>query len=175
MYELILILILFFLLINIVYWSIKTGISPMFSSKTVSLYLNNEIKKLDKNTIIDLGSGWGTLLLYLALKNPDKKFIGYELSPIPFYFSKLLAFLFKSKNLYFYKQNFLDVKFKTDTLYIVYLFPEGMDKIEDKIKKEDIKPDLLISNTFSFKKIKDTKKVELNDILKTPVYFYNRF
>jgi tRNA G46 methylase TrmB len=127
---------------------------------------------LIKKTIIDLGSGWGSLAIYLAIKNKDKTIIGYELSPIPLFSAKLIKNIFRIKNLKLYRKDFLDEKFKKEYLYICYLFPKGMKSIEKKIKKETLEISI-ISSTFALPSITYSKKEILKDMFRTPFYFYN--
>ena len=54
-------------------------------------------------TVVDLGSGWGTLLLPLARKFPQHRFIGYEFAHLPFWISKMRAH--SMKNIRFFRQN----------------------------------------------------------------------
>lgn len=172
MLEIILQFIIIYILGSILYWTLKTGISPMFSSFSSSKYIAHRCTGFDQQKIVDLGSGWGTLALYIAKKNPDKTVVGYELSPIPFYFSKLLVLISNQKNLIFYKKDFMDIKFQSDTLYICYLFPQGMEKIEKKLIDDTISP-IIISSTFSFRSIQYKEKKVLNDLFLTPIYIFN--
>ena len=171
MIELIIFLILLYIVMSVVIWSLKTGISPMFSSFQVISYISKEIVKYDKKTIVDLGSGWGLFAVIIAKNNPLKKVIGYELSPFPFYFSKFLASILQIKNIHFYKRDFFKEKLNNDSLYFSYLFPKGMDNLEKKIIDGNTNI-LLISSTFALPTIKAFEKKNLNDILKTPIYIY---
>jgi 16S rRNA A1518/A1519 N6-dimethyltransferase RsmA/KsgA/DIM1 with predicted DNA glycosylase/AP lyase activity len=157
---------------SIVINTLKIGISPMFSSTKVIQFFLKNINLYNKNTIVDLGSGWGIFALVVAKNFPDKKVVGYELSPFPFYFSKLLTFLFQTKNLHFYKKDFLKEDFSSDSFYFTYLYTKGMQKLEEKIIVDNQKL-LLISSTFALHTIKASKKEILDDIFKTPIYIYN--
>jgi 16S rRNA A1518/A1519 N6-dimethyltransferase RsmA/KsgA/DIM1 with predicted DNA glycosylase/AP lyase activity len=170
--ELFAFIILLYIVGNVVFHTLKIGISPMFSSTKVIQFFLKNINLYNKNTIVDLGSGWGIFALVVAKNFPDKKVVGYELSPFPFYFSKLLAFLFQTKNLYFYKKDFLKEDFDTDSFYFTYLYTKGMQKLEEKIILDNQKL-LLISSTFALHTIKASKKEILDDIFKTPIYIYN--
>jgi trans-aconitate methyltransferase len=143
----------------------------MFSSPKVSLFLLNQVRKTHCSTIVDLGSGWGTVVFYLAIKNPTKTIIGYELSTIPFYTSKLISLLFNINNITLCKKNFLDVEFQKDTLYLCYLFPKGMELLEKKLEQSDFKPPL-ISSTFALPRTKWDKKKTIEDLFHTPIYLY---
>ena len=127
-----------------------------------------------ENKIVDLGSGWGTLALVLARNNPDKTVIGYELSPFPFYFSKLLKLLYRQKNLHFKRKDFFALKFEKKTLYTCYLFPGAMQKLQAKIENSSLKPPLL-SSTFAMHKFKADTTFCLKDLYHTPLYFYTTY
>lgn len=170
MFDFILLLVLLILLLNIVFYTLKIGISPMPSSKKVLIKIDENVKLFDFDTIIDLGSGFGTLAIYIAINNPTKKVIGYELSLIPFIISNFLKIILKIKNLEFKKKNFLFENLDNKVL-ITYLFPKGMEKLENKIKDSKIKS-ILISSTFKFRNIKEDYCDYCDDIYNTPIFLY---
>jgi predicted RNA methylase len=171
MIELLIFLLLFYIVISIVIYSLKIGISPMFSSFKVTTFILQKINTYDKNIIVDLGSGWGIFALIIAKNNPNKKIIGYELSPFPYYFSILLKTIFQIKNLEFYRKDFLKEEFSSDVLYYTYLFPKGMENLETKLVQNKQKL-LLLSSTFALPKSKAFSKNILDDLFKTPIYTY---
>lgn len=169
MFELILLLILLIVICQIVYSSIKIGISPMPSSLTACKAMFDLSQKSKSDTIIDVGSGFGFLSLYFALKNPNKEIIGYETSFFPWLVSVGIKYICRCENLIFYRKNFLEVKFKSKCLIICYLFPQGMRSLEEKIRNLDL---MVISNTFSFINKKPNQVIKINDLYKTPLYVY---
>jgi hypothetical protein len=124
--------------------------------------------------IVDLGSGWGTLALAAARANPHKSVIGYELSPLPLYFSKLLRLLYRQDNLRFERKDFLTPPFQSDTLYLCYLYPGAMKKLEEKLRKSEVKPPL-ISSTFALPGYREDERVTLRDLHRSRVYVYMRY
>ena len=60
-----------------------------------------------EGTILELGSGWGTLAFALGKRYPNCQVIGYEISTIPYLLSLLLQRITKQKNVTFKKKNFL--------------------------------------------------------------------
>ena len=169
MFEVFLLLSLLLILICIVYISVKIGISPMPSSFKAAYKMNEISLSLEKDTVADLGSGFGFLALYFALKNPKVKIIGYETSFFPWFFSICLKYVFNCKNLYFYKENYLDIDIPEDYLIICFLFPKGMDLLEVKLKSLE---NSVISNTFSFKTKEPIQTHILDDLYKTKIYLY---
>jgi len=171
MFEFYLLLILLLIISSIVISSLKIGISPMPSSKKAANQILELLKDSKEETIIDLGSGFGNLAIYLASNLPNKKIIAYELSLFPYLISLLLKKILRIPNLYIYKKDFLEENLK-DAILVCYLFPQGMQKLEDKIFDETINSKI-ISSTFSFRNIREKKLYFCEDILKTRIYYYN--
>lgn len=168
--EVIAVIFFVYALSSILYWSLKLGISPMFSSYSCMKSINTLVQSSTKNKVVDLGSGWGFLAIYLARKNPTKEIVGYELSTLPFYFSRLLLLCFGLDNCRFVKKNYLDQDLN-GILAVTYLFPKGMDLLEQKLQKQRGSLSL-ISSTFAFKKLQPYRTYYVDDLHKTPIYYY---
>lgn len=170
MFEFYLLAFLLIIVLLIVLSSLKIGISPMPSSKAAQKIILKYAKKSKEETIIDLGSGFGSLAIFLAINLPNKKIIAYELSLIPYLISKFLKSLFKIKNLHIYKKDFLKEDIKNATL-VCYLYFKGMKKLEKKLFDENINT-TIISNTFSFYNIKAHEITYTKGLLNSPIYIY---
>lgn len=142
----------------------------MPSSKASHKIILEYVKKTENKTIIDLGSGFGSLAIFLALNLPNRKIIGYELSFFPWLISIFLKKLLRLENLHFYKKDFLKQDLKNATL-VCYLYFKGMRKLEDKLFEDSINT-TIISSTFSFFNIKYRDRLYTNDLFKTPIYLY---
>lgn len=172
MFELSLLIILLFVVSSIVYTSVKIGISPMPSSLKAHSVIIESIEKFPNSNVVDVGSGFGFLAIRIASSYPNRNVVGYEISFFPWLISVCFKYLFGYKNLDFYRKNFLNITFESNSTFVCYLFPDGMKLLEDKLKKEKVEVNLLISNTFSFINRKPHKTIYLDDIYKTPIYFY---
>ena len=68
---------LFFLVLlialSIIWSTLKTGISPMMSSNKARKAILAQISMDEKGALVDLGSGWGTLVIAVAKKQPNKQ------------------------------------------------------------------------------------------------------
>lgn len=170
MFEFYLLIFLLIIVLSIVISSLKIGISPMPSSKKASYEILELVRDSKDDTIIDLGSGFGNLAIYLASNLPHKKVIAYELSLFPWLISLFLKKSLNIKNLQIYKKDFLKEDLKNATL-VCYLFPKGMHDLEDKLFDESINT-TIISSTFAFRHIKERKIIIADDIYKTPIYVY---
>lgn len=105
------------------------------------------IPKDEPLKFIDLGSGFGSLLLYIAKERPNVTCIGVELSPLAWIVSKV-RFLFR-KNCSMKFQDIFAVDLSEFDFVYAFLAPGPMPKIWKKVQKEMRPGSMFISNTFS--------------------------
>lgn len=108
----------------------------------------------------ELGSGDGRVVIQAAKLGADS--FGIEQSLLRVLFSKFSASRLHLKKAYFihgniFRRNYLD----TDVIYI-YLLPKGVDRLEEKLKKELKKGSIVITQTYHFKNWKPYKKLDLS-------------
>ena len=157
---------------SIVWYTIKTGISPMPSSQKAFRAMYAAIENSGYGTIVDAGSGWGTLVIALAKRYPQRKIIGYELSSFPWLVSLLRKHIHGLDNLSLYRKDYLTIDHFEASIILCYLYPGGMKQLEEKLGRDKHNIKVVISNTFAFPSL-DYDKVEyLNDLYKSPVYVY---
>lgn len=155
--------------ISVIVYALRLGIGPNPTSRRVSQTLLEAIPA-DARVVVDLGSGWGSLGRFVAKALPTSKVSGYELSPFPWFVSKLRHI--GKKNLSFHRQNFYKVDLADKEVVLCYLFPRAMEKLGPKLKKE-LKPGaIVISHTFAIPGWEPTKKWLADDLYTTPVYLY---
>lgn len=160
-------------LISIVGYSIYHGITPMPTSRKAKNFLFSCLPgDLPLGTIFELGSGWGTLAFPLAVHYPSHIICAYEHSPVPYLFSKLLAWMQRPSLLSFRRCDFFSVSLHDSTLIVCYLCPEAMKKLKAKFEKE-LKPGTwVVSNTFAIPDWKPETICEVNDLYHTKIYVY---
>ena len=129
------------------------------------------LQNSENRIIMDLGSGWGTLLLPLARKFPEHKFIGIERGFMPYYVSKWRARKFS--NLTFCRQNFFDTDISKVDIVFVFLLSSTMEKLTLKIKKEMKSKSTVIANRFPMKGEKPCKKVSFGSDYYTYYVYQN--
>ncbi len=122
--------------------------------------------------IIDIGSGWGTLVVAVAKKHPTQRVIGYELSWLPWCFSLLRKKCLGLTNLTLYRANAFDADINSAGVLFCYLFPEAMEKLYHKLVMECSHQIIVVSNNFALPHIQAHSTVTLNDFYRTPVYTY---
>jgi predicted RNA methylase len=174
--ELILIILVTLIATSIIWSTVKAGISPMPSSKKARQAVMQLVETVDDDAcggdIVDLGSGWGGLVIRLAQTYPDRKVVGYELSPIPWFTSLCIAKCLRLENLKVYRRDFLKADLSAASVMVCYLFPEGMVALEKKLTELPAARRYLISNNFALPSHKPQETIQLDDFYRSPVYLY---
>lgn len=160
-------------LISLVVWSVRTGISPMPSSRAAKQALLKLLQdRMHEGVIYELGAGWGTLAFPLAKAFPRCHIIAFERSPIPYYFCRCRQLLSNSSNLTLIRDDFFTYDLSAAAVVICYLYPGAMDRLKNKFDKELRLGALILSNTFAISGWKPIETVRLNDLYRTPIYLY---
>lgn len=122
--------------------------------------------------IVDLGSGWGTLVAYFAGKYPERRVIGYEMSYVPYIFSLALRKILGRKNIFLYHRDYLEADLSGAVLLVCYLSPDSMHLLREKLEEDEAGEVTIISNTFALPLCQPAGVVRLNNIYRTPLYIY---
>lgn len=144
------------LILSVVYYALRYGIGPTPSGKSAIQEIASFSRKNPEGTILELGSGWGTLTYVLSRKNPDRKINAYEISPFPWLCSLLL--LWRRKRLSLKRKDFYKVSFKEASVIICYLYPGAMKRLKEKFEEELTDGTIITSNTFSIPGWKPAQK-----------------
>lgn len=171
-FESVLIAVVFIVGASIIFSTIKIGISPMPSSKKAYQAILALADETGAGPIYDLGSGWGSLVIRLARKYPDRKIVGYELSFFPWLVTKFFKRVLGLSNLTLHREDFLKADLSSASVVICYLFPATMSEIKNKLIHGNDKLGFIISNNFALPSYQASKVIQLNDFYKSPVYLY---
>lgn len=150
--------------------SIKVGISPMPSNGKALEAIGQMIPENFNGKIADIGSGWGSMAVFLAEKFPKSEIVGFEISYLPFLVSKMRS----QKNVKFYHEDFFKEDLGRYNIIVCYLYPAAMERLKPKLENELAEGTSVISNTFAIPGWKPAKTVELADIYRTKVYLYQK-
>ena len=124
-------------------------------------------------TVLEAGSGWGTVVLTAARQLKRGRFIGCELSPLPFLFSKLAAAVSESRErIRFVRSSFLTADLRDIRVVLCYLHPQGMARLKRKIEEEARGTIYIVSNTFQFSEWTPAAVFPVYDMYKSNVYVY---
>jgi hypothetical protein len=160
----------FVAMMSIVYASWRNGISPMPSSVRVRIAAANEVKRLAKyGTIVDAGSGWGTLSLELARHCPGSRMIGIENSPIPLWTSRILA---RRAGVTFIRGDLYSFPYESADVVVCYLYPGAMKRLDPVLRKRLSPGAHVVSICFALPGWHPERVIACGDTLRTNVYVY---
>ena len=156
----------------VIVYSHRAGIPPVPSGLRVKAAILSLLDVDEQGTVVDLGSGWGSLVFPIARRCPQASVIGYELSPVPWLVSKLRAWAMKTRNLRMQRCDFFDVSLQDVDVVVCYLYTGAMKRLADKLKHE-LKPGArVITHTFSIPGWRAVQTIQLKDLFRTPIYVY---
>lgn len=116
-----------------------------------------KLVKLKGKIFYELGSGDGRVVLKAAQMGADA--IGIEQSWLRIWYSRYKAKKLGLKNTTFYHGNIFDRDYYAAEIVYIYLLPQGIEKLEKKLKKELGKGKIVITQTYHFKSWKPIKKM----------------
>lgn len=155
-------------------YTLLTGISPMPTSAKVRGAMLAALPDNINGAIFELGSGWGTLAVPLARQYSNCPVLGFEISPLPWLYSRLRQMVTQTQNLTFHRRNYLTADFSASALIVVYIHADGMEKLKPKFERE-LKPGtLILSNFFQIRGWEPIQELTVDDIHQTKVYLYQR-
>jgi len=157
---------------SVILWSMKNGISPMPSSDKAKKKVLSAIPPKTQGTVLELGSGWGNMATQIAKILPHCQVIGYETSPVPYYFSQIWKRIDRVPNLKLIRKDFFEVSLKDASLIYCYLYPGAMERLKVKFDNE-LKPGtVIITNTFAVPGWEPVQSFQLGDMYHTRIYVY---
>jgi len=144
---------LLFIFAVLAYLIYTTYIEPGAVYYPTTKETSSEIVKLsgatNKDTILDLGSGDGRILIDFAKKGITG--IGYEIDPILVLESrKQIKKEGLEKLVKIHLKSFWHADVNKATIIVLYLFPHYMDRLQKVLEKSLTHDLILISNTYEF-------------------------
>lgn len=132
-----------------VYWSVlRTRVPLYLSSRAAAKAVAHLLPRERSFTFVDIGSGFGGMLDFLARARPAGRYYGIEAAPLPFFFSRLrMALGLRSRQVNWGDYHDLDLG-RFDVVY-AYLSPAAMTALWAKASREMRAGSLLISNSFA--------------------------
>ena len=98
--------------------------------------------------VVDIGSGFGGMVLHLAQTRPDCDVLGVELAPLPCFASMLVAMLKRSKGRFLHR-DYASLDFADYDVVFAYLSPVAMPSLWAKACAEMRPGTLLLSYEFA--------------------------
>lgn len=123
--------------------------------KISNLLKSSKLKK--GTTFYELGSGDGRLVLEAARQGAES--YGVEQSWLRVWYSRYQAWKQNLPNAHFFHGNLFDRAYFPADVVFIYLLPQGVNKLETKLKQELKKNSVVITQAFHFPNWKPYKKV----------------
>ncbi|MBI4616151.1 MAG: class I SAM-dependent methyltransferase [Planctomycetes bacterium] len=158
--------------VSLVVYTYSTGISPVPSTRRARARVFELVPEGAAGTIVDLGSGWGTLAFRLARRHPACRVVGYELSPVPWLFSQARRLVQPRPNLALLRKDFFGVPLSGAAIVVCYLWPEGMRRLREKFERELTPGTIVVSNHFPVPGWKPAATLPVGDFFTREVYLY---
>ncbi len=153
-----------FLLLLLVYWSTYRSQVPLYlSSNKVWRALANLLPGASFR-FIDLGSGLGGVLTYLANVRPDGRYSGVESAPLPWLWSWLRIRLGGYRQCQVHWGNMWDCDLSEFDVVFAYLSPVPMERLWRKARAEMRPGSIFISSTFAVPDESSHETIETDDL-----------
>ncbi|MDN4068368.1 class I SAM-dependent methyltransferase [Paenibacillus sp. FSL R5-0407] len=159
--------------LSIVFSSWRNGISPMPTSAPVRQAVITELSKLNGiETIIEAGSGWGTLAIQASRLNPGWHIIGIENSPVPLAVSRLISRWQSNRNTVFINKDLYEYAFEEADAVLCYLYPGAMSRLDPIFREKLASGTYVISICFALPGWTPERVVTCRDMYRTKIYLY---
>ena len=142
------------------FYALRTGVPPQSSSRAARDALLSLLPETIDGDIADLGSGWGALAEALADRYPQNKVVGYELSPIPYWYSCLRLRMAPRANLEYRRADFLRADLSGYRAVACYLMVGAMKMLSAKLSEL---PDgaVVVTHAFSLRDWEADEEIRL--------------
>ena len=159
-----------FVMVSILVGVVRTGISPMPSSRRAVQQVLQFVVPPRPGSIYELGAAWGSLAIPLARAFPDRRIIAYELSTIPWLFLLLRVRVSGLKNIEVVRRDFFRDDLGKAAVVVCYLYPGSMVRLSTKLLSELMPGTIVVSNTFALPGWVPDQKSQLKDLYRTKIY-----
>jgi len=166
-----------FIVMLVVYWSTFRSQVPLYlSSKRVWKTLEELLPPQQtgkKFTFMDIGSGIGGVLTYLASMRPDGDYFGVENAPLPCLISKLRIKLGNHTNCHVSWESLWACDLSTYDVVFAYLSPVPMEQLWHKVKQEMHPGSIFVSNTFAIPEHPPQYSITLDDMHHSTLHIWH--
>ncbi len=137
-----------FVFLLLLYWSTFRTQVPYYPSRPATWHAVARALPAGRPIrFIDIGSGFGGLVMHLAGRRPESSFQGIELAPLPWLASRVRAAVAGSRA-HFFRGDYARLDFADYDVIFAYLSPAAMPALWDKACHEMRPGTLLLSYEF---------------------------
>ena len=162
-----------FLCLLVVYWnSARTRVPLYLTNRTTWRALAELLPAQKGAAFLDIGSGTGGTLFYLAAQRPDMRFTGIESAPVPYLLSWLRLKLVRAPNVGIIYGDFWQCDLSDYDVAYAFLSPAPMPNIYAKAGAEMKSGSFLISNSFTVPDAPSDETLTVDDGRKTELHLW---
>jgi len=161
-----------FLILLVVYWSTFRSQVPLYLSSNKVWRALEMILPGTPFRFIDLGSGLGGVLTYLADVRPDGHYSGVESAPLPWLWSWLRIRLGDNRQCRIYWGSLWDCDLAQYDVVFAYLSPVPMERLWRKARTEMRPGSIFISSTFAVPELLPHETIETDDLHCTTLFIW---
>ncbi len=122
-------------------------------------------------SFVDMGSGFGWLLFYLAKRRPQGGFMGVEISPLPLLVARIIKIVFGYRNVDFGGFSFWKLDISGFDYVYAFLAPGPMEEVWKKACGEMKSGSLMLINSFECP-AKAIRSHQVEDQKRSVLYVY---
>lgn len=162
-----------FIILLVIYWStFRTQVPLYLSSNKVWQVLETKLPSAGSFNFIDLGSGIGGVLTYLAQTHPQGRYHGVESAPLPFVWSWLRIKTGGHNQCTVRWGSLWNCDLSQYDVVFAYLSPVPMNDLWNKAKQEMHPGSLFVSNTFAVPDHPPQESVTVDDLHHSTLYIW---
>lgn len=157
----------------LIYWNSASEQVPLYlTNRRTWKALSDMVEASKAQSFVDLGSGIGGVVTYLAGAHPALKAIGLETAPLVFLASRVRVMLARRANAQVIYKSIWDEDLSAHDIVYCFLSPVPMPRMFAKAKAEMRPGTLFISNSFAVPGEEPTRVIDVADGRKTKLYVY---
>lgn len=153
----------------LIYSSLKGSPFVPTKQKEVNRILD-EIKLTKEDFLIELGCGDARFLM-AAVKKYHLKGLGIDVNPVLIFYAGIISRIKKISNISFQLKNIFKQNLSQATIIYIFLMPDLIEKLKEKLNKELKKNSLVISHGFKIQDW-DFRLIKSINVKPFPTYIY---
>ena len=162
-----------FVLCLMVYWNSASEQVPLYFTNARTFEAVGQIAdEAGARSFVDLGSGTGGIVAYLAKTRPGLTARGVETAPLVFLLSRLRIALLLRRNAEIAYRSLWDEPLGNHDLVYCFLSPVPMPRLYEKASLEMRSGTLLVSNSFAVPGVEPERVFAVADRRRTLLYVY---
>lgn len=157
----------------LIYWNSASEQVPLYlTNRRTWKALSDLVEASKAQSFVDLGSGMGGVVTYLAGAHPALRASGLETAPLVFLASKIRVMFSGRANAQVLYKSIWDEDLSAHDVVYCFLSPVPMPRMFSKAKAEMRPGTLFVSNSFAVPGEQPTRIIDVADSRKTRLYVY---